>query len=170
MEPWPSLIVMLRAHTGLLSSTSIFSLQYFFPRFPKVHSDADGGPLKLPQLLVSMLSMLTFASLFGQQYALICSILVLSNKQRLNTWVWMCTLLACDSDPLIDVKSCAAALRPLCFHPKLPAKLDFVPYALALKFMHANKSPKKKRFPVLLAMAHAKLMLSRLGFVATNCG
>ena len=28
----------------------------------------------------------------------------------------------------VDVKSCAAALRPLCLHPKLPAKLAFVPY------------------------------------------
>ena len=48
----------------------------------------------------------------------------------------MCTLLACDSDPLVhvDVKSCAVALRPLCFHRKLPAKLAFVPYALALKY------------------------------------
>ena len=42
----------------------------------------------------------------------------------------MCTLPACASDPLVhvDVKSCAAALRPLCLHPKLPAKLAFVPY------------------------------------------
>ena len=47
----------------------------------------------------------------------------------------MCTLLSCDSDPLvqIDVKSCAVALCPLCFHPKLPAKLAFLPYLLALK-------------------------------------
>ena len=35
MEPWPSLIFMLRAHTGLLSPASIFSLQYFFPRFQR---------------------------------------------------------------------------------------------------------------------------------------
>ena len=35
MEPWPSLIIMLRAHTGLLSSTSFFSLHYVFPRFQR---------------------------------------------------------------------------------------------------------------------------------------
>ena len=48
----------------------------------------------------------------------------------------MCTLLAFDSDPLVhvDVKSCAAALCSVCFHPKFPAKLAFVPYPLALKF------------------------------------
>ena len=32
IEPWPSFISMLRAHTYLSSSTSIFSLRYFFPR------------------------------------------------------------------------------------------------------------------------------------------
>ena len=85
MEPWPSLIFMLRAHTGLLSSTSVYFAALLLLALPKVHSDAQGGPLKLPQLLVSMLAMLTFASLFGQQYTLICSILVLSNKQCLNT-------------------------------------------------------------------------------------
>ena len=35
MEPWRSLIFMLRAPTGLLSLTSVFSLQYFFPRFQR---------------------------------------------------------------------------------------------------------------------------------------
>ena len=50
----------------------------------------------------------------------------------------MCTLLACDSDLLVDVKSRAAALCPLCFHPELPAKLAFVPYPLALKSCRAS--------------------------------
>ena len=35
MEPRPSLIFMLRPRAGLLSSTSIFSLRYFFPRFQR---------------------------------------------------------------------------------------------------------------------------------------
>ena len=66
MEPWPSLSFMLRALTGLLSSTSVFFTAVLLPALPN-HSDAEGGPLKLPQLLVSMLAMLKFVRLFGQQ-------------------------------------------------------------------------------------------------------
>ena len=39
-----------------------------------VHSNAEGGPLILPPLLLLiMLAMMKFVSLFGQQYTLICS-------------------------------------------------------------------------------------------------
>ena len=67
MEPWPSLIFMLRAHTWPFVLNFHFFTAVLLPALPKVHSHAEGGPLKLPQLLVSMLAMLTFASLFGQQ-------------------------------------------------------------------------------------------------------
>ena len=44
-----------------------------FPALPKVHSDAEGGPVNLPQSVVIMLAMLTFLILFMQQYIIICS-------------------------------------------------------------------------------------------------
>ena len=85
MEPWPSYFHVARAHWPFVLNFRFFTA-VLIPALPKVHSYAEGGPLKLPQLLVSiMLAMLTFASLFGQQCTLICSILVPSNKQCLNT-------------------------------------------------------------------------------------
>ena len=43
------------------------------PALPKVHSDAEGGPLNLPQSLVIMLAMLNVLILFMQRYIIICS-------------------------------------------------------------------------------------------------
>ena len=51
----------------LSSSTSFLQCITFFPALPKVHSDAEGGPLNLPQSLVIMFSMLDFLILFMQQ-------------------------------------------------------------------------------------------------------
>ena len=58
---WPSFIFMLRTHTYLSSSTS-FCTALLLPALPKVHSDAEGGPLNLPQSLVIMLALRTSSS------------------------------------------------------------------------------------------------------------
>ena len=72
MEPWPSFSLMLRTHTLALKAASFtLHLSHFssrpqlrlctallLPALPKVHSDAESGPLNLPQSLVIMLSML----------------------------------------------------------------------------------------------------------------
>ena len=72
MEPWRSFIFMLRP-----TPTSRPQLPFFtallVPALPKVHSDAEGGPLNLPQSLDIILSMMNFFILFVQQYTLICS-------------------------------------------------------------------------------------------------
>ena len=74
MEPWPSFSLMLRTHTLALKAASFtLHLSHFtsrpqlrlctallLPALPKVHSDAEGGLLNLPQSLVIMLAMPSF--------------------------------------------------------------------------------------------------------------
>ena len=51
-----------------------FCTALLLPALPKVHSDAEGGPLNLPQSLVIMLAMLSFLIFFVQQYRrIVCS-------------------------------------------------------------------------------------------------
>ena len=115
MEPWPSLIFMFRAHTGLLSSTSVFFTALLLPALPKVHSDAEGGPLKLPQLITCQY--VGYAEIRLPLRATVHTHMFSSSplQQTVPQYVgWMCTLPACDSDPLVhvDVKSCAAEAQP----------------------------------------------------------
>ena len=44
-----------------------FCTALLLPALPKAHSDAEGGPLNLPQSLVIMLAMLNFLIFFVQQ-------------------------------------------------------------------------------------------------------
>ena len=50
-----------------------FCTELLFPALPKVHSDAEGGPLNLLQALVIMLATLNFLILVMYQYIIICS-------------------------------------------------------------------------------------------------
>ena len=69
--PWPSFSCCARTPTSRPQLQLCTAL--LLATFPKVHSDAEGGPLNLPQSLVIMLAMLIFLILFVQQYIIICS-------------------------------------------------------------------------------------------------
>ena len=66
MEPWPSFISMLRAHTPTSPPQLPFFTALLLLTLPKVHSDAEGGPFNLPQSLVIILAMLNFFIIFVQ--------------------------------------------------------------------------------------------------------
>ena len=74
MESWPSSCIFI-ARTPTSSCPQLrLCTALLIPALPKVHSDAEGGPLHLPQSLVIMLAMLNFLILFVQQYIrIICS-------------------------------------------------------------------------------------------------
>ena len=130
MEPWPSFIFMLRTHTYLSSSTSALHCitssraskgplrcrRWTFESFPITSHHV--GYAEFPFLLratVHHRHMFSFSPL-SKYIASICRF-GCSPYQH-----------APASDPLAHVdKSCTAALCPLCFHAKLPAKLAFVP-------------------------------------------
>ena len=85
MEPRPSLIFMLRAPTGLLSSTSVFSLHYFFPRFQRSTPMRKVDLWIFPKYLsVCWLCWNSSASSGNNTHSYVF-ILVLSNKYCLNT-------------------------------------------------------------------------------------
>ena len=104
------------------------------PALPKVHSDAEGGPLNLPQSLVIMLAMLNFFILFVQQYTLICSHPrplqdTLPQYVGLDVYLTNMPQLQTRSSTLTKkLRNCAV---PFVFHAMLPAKLAFVPYPWA---------------------------------------
>ena len=109
------------------------ALRYFFPWLPKLHSDAEGGPLNLPQSLVIMLAMLNFLpSSCNSNYIILHSHIISSSPPP--TYMASMRRSGClpyqhasASDLLVHVDATAALCR-LCFHAKLPAKLAFVPY------------------------------------------
>ena len=100
-----------------------------------VHSNAEGGPLILPPLLLLiMLAMMKFVSLFGQQYTLICS-----HPRPLQRIFFPYVGLDAHITCMRFKPACSRSRKkargcPLCFHPKLPAKLAFAPYPLGFKF------------------------------------
>ena len=131
MEPWRNLIFMLRGHTlAFCPQLTFFFTALLLPAFETVHSDAEGGPLNILQLLVNMLAVLKFVRLFGRQYVLIWSH-SRPHQQTVAQYVGVDMHHPCMRlNPVVhvDVKSCAAALCLSCFHPKLPAKLAVCPY------------------------------------------
>ena len=106
-----------------------FCTASLFPALPKAHSDAEGGPLHLPQSLVIMPAMLNFFILFVQQYIHINNHIFWSSSpptyiasiRRSGCSPYQCVP-ASDPPPRWR-KSCAPALCPLCSHAKLPVKL-----------------------------------------------
>ena len=92
-----------------------FCTELLFPALPKVHSDAEGGPLNLLQALVIMLATLNFLILVMHQYIIIP---VCSHPLPLQ------------HTSHVDEK--AAQLRcALCVFMPKPAKLAFIPYPCA---------------------------------------
>ena len=63
---------MLRTRTYLSASTSALHC-VTFPALPKLHSDAEGGPLNPPQSLVIMLAIQFFFLFVQQRVIVICS-------------------------------------------------------------------------------------------------
>ena len=106
-----------------------------------------------PLLLLIMLAMMKFVSLFGQQYTLICS-----HPRPLQRiffpYVGLDAHITCMRfRPACSRsrKKRAAALCPLCFYPKLPAKLAFAPYPLGFKFGYCileNKQSESTDHPI----------------------
>ena len=108
------------------------------PQLRLCTADAEGGPLNLPQSLVTMLAMLSFLIPFVQHDNPIFSssspptYIPVTSPQYVGLDVHLIT--ARPSFRLARPrwrKSCTAALCPLYFHAKLPAKLAFVPYPWA---------------------------------------
>ena len=130
---------MLCMHTYLSSSTSF--LHCLLPALPKAHSDAEGGPLNLPQSLVIMLAMLNFLILFVQQYIII----ICSHPRPLQHTSPQYVGLdahyqhAPASDPLVHVDEKAAQLRcALCVFMPSSCQASFRPLPLSLKYLQAS--------------------------------
>ena len=70
-----SILLVHRLHVAalLLILNFLFLDCLLFPALPKVHSDAQSGPLNVPQSLVIMLAMLNFFILLLQQCTFICA-------------------------------------------------------------------------------------------------
>ena len=108
------------------------------PQLRLCTADAEGGPLNLPQSLVTMLAVLSFLIPFVQHDNPMFSssspptYIPVTSPEYVGLDVHLIT--ARPSFRLARPrwrKSCTAALCPLYFHAKLPAKLAFVPYPWA---------------------------------------
>lgn len=114
-----------------------FSLRNFLP-LPTVHSDAEGGLLKLPQSVVIMLAMLNAVILFLQQFTCshLCPLQHCTSPQFVGLDVRLINTPQA-SHPLIHVDRKAAQLPfALCvFMPSsLSVPFPFRPLSLDLKF------------------------------------
>ena len=109
-----------------------FCTALLLPALPKFHSDAESGPLNLPQSLVVMLAMLNFLILFVQQY-------IMNTSSPPSTYIAsirrsdltnMPQLQTRSSTLTKKLRSCAA---PFVFSCQAPCQASFRPLPMGLK-------------------------------------